>query len=391
MLKKLHCWWNNASMFRKTYLMAILFVGGIVCTGEGLEGMLDALLGGENGLSGTDEIAVWIAATFIPTAFGAYGLTRCFLRPLERVSQAITGLSKGELHTRITSGDILRGDELGVLARLINHMAERLEHVFENERNLLAAISHELRSPLTRLSLCVELLRRKDRISDAEIHLQRLELETGRMNDLISQLLDYARREMTPQSRERVDLRALVQDVAMDATFEGKERGIQLEISLPDRAELCGNSLLLRQAVDNVMRNALSYTPPDSKVIVSLASTAEGYRLTVLDNGPGVPEAMLKDIFTPFFRVNADRDRVSGGMGMGLCLVEQAVRLHKGTVFAENAFVMAGVKDMEDTEGTKSSGLRVVITLPANNHGEQHDWPYSHCELPPVARRLCSA
>lgn len=94
--------------------------------------------------------------------------------------------------------------------------------------------------------------------ADAEPHLQRLELEAERMNDLISQLLNYARREMTPQSRERVDLRALVVDVA--AAFEGAERGIEVELQVPDTAELYGNALLLRQAVDNVVRNALRYS-----------------------------------------------------------------------------------------------------------------------------------
>lgn len=352
MLKRVRGWWNAAPMFWKTYLLAVLFVGGIVCTGEGLESVLHALLGGEDRLTARDETWVWIAATFIPTAFGAYWLTRCFLRPLERVSQAITGLAGGDLRTRITSEDIFRGDELGVLARSLNHMAERLEHVFQNERNLLAAISHELRSPLTRLSLSVELLRRQEHGPAAEIHLQRLEMETLRMNDLISQLLDYARREMTPQSREQVDLRTLVEDVVVDAAFEGEARGISLERSLPDTAELCGNSLLLRQAVDNVVRNALHYSPDDSAIHIALEVVPGGFRITVCDRGPGVPESMLEDIFSPFFRVHADRDRVSGGTGMGLCLVEQAVRLHRGTVHAENAV---------------DGGLRVVMTFPAGN------------------------
>lgn len=367
MLKRLRHYWNTAPMFWKTYCMAVLFVGGIVSAGEGLESVLSMVFGGESSLSDTDEVWVWIAATFIPTAFGAYWLTRCFLRPLDPVSYVIAQLAEGRLQARITTAEVLRGDELGALARLLNHMAERLEHAMESERNLLAAISHELRSPLTRLSLGVELLRRHNTGAAAETHLQRLELEAERMNDLISQLLDYARREMTPQSREKVDLRALVADVAADAVFEGANRGTEVTLHLPDAAELYGNALLLRQAVDNVVRNALRYSslaeaagvtgPSTSTVDIALNPVAGGYCLTVRDHGPGVPDPMLDDIFKPFFRVNADRDRASGGAGMGLCLVEQAVRLHNGTVRAENV--------QSDDDG----GLLVSITLPKGDAG----------------------
>lgn len=346
-------WWDRASIFWKAYLLFVLFVGCIVTTGEWLEDVLGSFFYDTRGLSDIEEIYVWIVATIIPTALGSYLMTRLFTGPLRRLTTATTRLAEGDMQARVDTKDAQRGDEIGSLARAFNHMAERLRHEFENEHRLLAAISHELRSPLTRLCVAVELLRRQ---GADERYLQRLELETERMNALITQLLDYARREAEEPQPECVDLCAIVRDVASDAAFEGNKDNRTLQLSLPETAVLLGNSVLLRQAVDNVVRNALRYSPPGSCVVITLTVSYTGkqtfFTLMVRDYGFGVPENMLKDLFRPFFVVDQTRDRSNGGSGMGLCLVEQAVRLHHGLVRATNA---------------DGGGLEISILLPGKN------------------------
>ncbi|MEG2005215.1 MAG: ATP-binding protein [Bilophila sp.] len=331
-------WWDRASIFWKAYLLFVLFVGGIVTAGEFFEDVLGRVFDAAHGLSDLNETYVWIVATIIPTAFGSYLMTRLFTDPLQRFTAATTRLAEGDMQTRMDAKDVLRGDEIGMLARAFNHMAERLEHEFANEHRLLAAISHELRSPLTRLSVTVALLRRQ---AADEQYLQRLELETERMNALITQLLDYTRREMEEPRPEQIDLCVLVRDVASDASFEGNADNKTLHLAIPESAIVSGNSILLRQAVDNVVRNALRYSPSGGCVDISLTlpsgKHADACTLVVRDHGPGVPEAMLHDLFRPFFVVDATRDRRNGGTGMGLCLVEQAVRLHHGQIRAVNA------------------------------------------------------
>lgn len=347
----MRAWWDRASIFWKAYLLFVLFVGSIVTAGEWFEDVLGSFFYDTQGLSEKEEVYVWVVATIIPTALGSYLMTRLFTGPLRRLTTATSRLADGDMQARVDRKDAQRGDEIGSLARAFNHMAERLGHEFKNEHRLLAAISHELRSPLTRLSVAVALLRRQ---GADEQHLRRLELETERMNALITQLLDYARREVEEPQPESVDLCSIVRDVASDAAFEGNENNRTLQLSLPETAVLFGNNMLLRQAVDNVVRNALRYSPSGACVAITLIASpvgkqAEEYTLVVRDHGPGVPEDMLIDLFRPFFVVDATRDRSSGGSGMGLCIVEQAVRLHHGRIRAVNA---------------EGGGLEVSMTFP---------------------------
>lgn len=352
MNENLRAKWDQAPIFWKAYLLSALFVGGIVATGEFFEDVLGDWLYGASGLSELEEFYVWVLATIIPTALGSYLLTRLFTGSLRRLTTVTRQLAEGNLQARVAARDALRSDEMGTLARAFNDMAQRLDHAFENEHRLLAAISHELRSPLTRLSVTVALLRRQK--ADGQ-YLDRLELEAERMNALITQLLDYARRESEKQPPQLVNLCAIIQDVASDAAFEGSEDNKTVRLNLPACAEMYGNSVLLRQAVDNIVRNALRYSPPGGVVDILLnaqnTDTSQNYALQVRDYGPGVPEATLGDLFRPFFRVEPDRDRASGGTGMGLCIAEQAVRLHHGHIHAVNA---AG------------GGLEIHVQLPQN-------------------------
>ena len=362
-------WWQHMPLFWKIYLVTVCFTASIVTVGEIGEEVLAKALYGLEDLSEGEEFFGWTVVTILPTVLGSYLLARQLADPLRRLTRVASQLSNGELTARGASQDAARGDEIGELTRAFNYMATHFEHEFNNGRRLLADISHELRSPLTRMGLAVALLRRQAQPRQ-EPYIERLELESERMNELIARLLDYARRELETMLPQSFDLCDIVRDVTRDASFEGLNENKTLQISLPDSAKMFGNPVLVRQALDNVVRNALRHTPPRASVEVTL--TARGgampqhMEIRVRDYGSGVPEAALKDIFRPFYRVEAARNRDKGGVGLGLALAEQAVRLHHGQILAHNA-----------VEG----GLEVVILLPAAP-GDNHDTDKANISLP---------
>lgn len=347
--------WNRASFFWKTYLLAVGFVGGIVLGGELLEDYWEGVL-----LLDLPywqrEACMWLLATILPTALGCFWLTRLFTGPLRRLTANIERLSVGDLSIRMDAEDTARKDELGTLVRAFNFMAERLEQIRQAERRLLVDISHELRSPLTRMGVALALLRREaerrqpqdDRQQNE--HLERLELEMERMNTLIGQLLAHAREEAGEHPRERVDVQQLVASVMDDALFECGALEDTAIAPVKWRlvpAHIWGDAELLHRAVDNIVRNALRYSPAGSTVEVTLEAGhrggREGWVLTVADQGPGVPETALADLFRPFYRVDEARSRESGGVGLGLAIAEQAVRLHGGQISAANREHGAGL------------------------------------------------
>jgi two-component system sensor histidine kinase CpxA len=187
-----------------------------------------------------------------------------------------------------------------------------------------------------------------------------MELEAGRLNTLIGSLLRLARLESGSETLagEPVVLDRIVADVAADADFEAQGRNRHVRVTQADSCTILGNRQLLRSAIENVIRNAVSYTAEGTEVQIALlksSSNGNGMALiSVRDHGSGVPEESLGDIFLPFYRVGDARDRFSGGSGLGLSITERAVRLHGGTVRAENC-----------TDG----GLRIEMRLPENSSG----------------------
>ena len=208
-------------------------------------------------------------------------------------------------------------------------------------------ISHELRSPLARLSVAVELARSGD---DAESHLNRIQKEADRLNSLVGELLQVTRAEGDPSQRrlDPVRLDTLVEDVVDDCLIEAEARGCSVQLVQKTVATLAGDAELLRRAVENVVRNAIRYSPAGTTVEVSVDSSAGQVAVTVRDFGPGVPQESLTRIFDPFYRVGTDRTRTSGGVGLGLAIAKRAVELHKGRLWAVN----------------ESPGLRVTMEMP---------------------------
>jgi two-component system sensor histidine kinase CpxA len=236
-------------------------------------------------------------------------------------------------------------------------MASRIETLLQAQRRLIADVSHELRSPITRLSLALGLMRRH-RDGDPRTSLARMEREVERLNTLIGQLLTLSRLESLdqPPPMESMDLEALVQEVAADADFEATHmhRSVRLVESHP--CSMRGARDLLRSAIENVVRNALKYTPPDGQVLIRLLSgPANGAaHIVVEDHGPGIPADALQHVFEPFYRVDEARDRRSGGVGLGLAIARQIVTLHGGSIGAINR---------------EAGGLEMRITLPVSQAG----------------------
>jgi two-component system sensor histidine kinase CpxA len=220
-------------------------------------------------------------------------------------------------------------------------MAEQIESLISSQRRLFADISHELRSPLARLTVALGLTRLHAN-PESTSGLDRIELEAGRLNTLIESLLRLARLEGGSEllEGEPVMLHRLVSDVAADANFEAQSRNRHVRLTSADACVISGNKQLLRSAVENVIRNAVNYTSEGSDVQIALQelpSNGSGTALiSVRDHGQGVPEESLADIFLPFYRVGDARDRTSGGSGLGLSITDRAIRLHGGSVRAVN-------------------------------------------------------
>ncbi len=279
----------------------------------------------------------WIAAILL-SGLLCYLLTLYITRPILRLRQATQQLSSGDLHARAPSELERRSDELGELVRDFNRMADRIEQLMMSQRQLISDISHELRSPLARLSVALGLTRQRAG-TEATSSLDRIEREAERLNEMIGKLLSLARMQGAagPPEKSPVRLDQIVKEVADDAEFEAQERKCAVRVvgSMPCATE--GSPELLRSAVENVVRNAVRYTNTGSEVEITLANFDSTAEITVRDHGPGVPDAELQNLFRPFYRVGNARERDTGGVGLGLAIAERAVRLHGGTVAVANA------------------------------------------------------
>lgn len=287
----------------------------------------------------------------------SYGMARYLLAPVTTLSEATRALAQGDLDVRVSGRLGKRRDELADLGEDFDFMAGRLGDLLTHQRQLLSDISHELRSPLARLSVALGIARQRtgETASDS---LDRIEQESERLNAMIGELLTLTQLDDPTNlpERETVDLAALVTDVCADGDYEARARGRRVTVEEVAAVHTLGYSQLLRRALENVVRNAIHYTPEDSAVEVSLLAgpDPDTATITVTDQGPGVPEETLGSLFEPFYRVGDARDRASGGTGLGLSISDRAVRAHGGTIRARNR-----------SEG----GLEVTIALPITRAG----------------------
>lgn len=278
---------------------------------------------------------------FLMAGLVCFWLAHHITAPIRHIRAATHRLAAGHLNARVGGGATRRGDELADLSREFDHMAEQIEALISSQRRLLADISHELRSPLARLTVALGLTRLRAN-PESVSGLDRIELEAGRLDGLIGSLLRLARLESGSENigHESFDLGALVRDVVADANFEAQSLNRHVRLLHSDSCSTSGNRQLLASAFENVIRNAVNYTPEGTDVEVTVQAGIgheSGFALIrVRDHGAGVPESSLGDIFLPFYRVGDARDRSSGGSGLGLSITDRAIRLHGGTLNATN-------------------------------------------------------
>ncbi|WP_298038590.1 ATP-binding protein [uncultured Desulfuromonas sp.] len=275
--------------------------------------------------------------TFVIAGIICYLLARSLTAPIAKLRRATRRFAAGDLATRV-QGTIKGKDEIGALAGDFDLMAERIEDLVGSQQRLLRDISHELRSPLARLAVSLELARQRSG-AEAQSDLARIEREAERLNEMIGQLLSLNLLEgkAEPAKKTEVDLGPLVRSIVEDADFEARNRNRSVVLRQADPVVLQGSPELLHRAIENVVRNAVHYTAEATAVEVYVHHREnEPIAIRIRDHGPGVPEASLEKIFHPFYRVAEARDRQSGGTGIGLAIAERAVRLHGGTIRARN-------------------------------------------------------
>ena len=306
---------------------------------------------GESGLRYLRLGGLLITAFLLCYAFARYLST-----PIGKIRRATQQLAEGNLNTRVSDQLGRRNDELGKLARDFDEMAERIESLITSEQRLSRDISHELRSPLARMNVALGIAKQKAS-TDVSPQLERIESEADRLNQMIGRILTLSKLESGAQDYEKgkVDLVDIVASVADDADFEARPLGKSVKMTGDGSCMVDGNEALLRSAVENVLRNAVRYTKEGTAVEVSVVPNGEKVKVKISDHGGGVPEAELKNLFKPFYRVGEARERSTGGIGLGLAIADRAIAAHDGTISAKNV----------------GDGLEVEIDLkcPTNGNG----------------------
>lgn len=269
--------------------------------------------------------------------------------PLNRIRRSTRRFAEGDLDARVGSLSFGRSYEMTALASEFDRMAERIKGLIDNNRRLVRDVSHELRSPLARLRVAVELARE----DDADLtrrSLDRIEREADRLDSMLSQAIELSRLETNVASRsEAIDLVALLEDVIANADYEGAPRGRRVEFVERADAIINGSREAIFSALENIVRNALAYTADDSAIEVGLGRDRDEALIRVRDHGPGVADAELQRILEPFYRTDAARARSSGGTGLGLAIAMSAIGKHGGSLRASNA---------------QGGGLEVEVRLP---------------------------
>jgi two-component system sensor histidine kinase CpxA len=264
-------------------------------------------------------------------------LARSITQPLRTLQKTAQDIARGNLTARASPGLSNRSDEIAMLAHDFDQMADRVQSLLDQQKILLRNISHELRSPLARLNISAELIQRGE-ISAAA----RMQDDIQVLEKLISNLLILARIDASEKTsrRDEVHLGRLVQHIVKDACFEGiAHRKTVVQTGLFERY-LSADTGLLHSCIENVVRNALRHTPPDSVVEVNVSETdVSATRMIVIttsDEGNGVPEDMREEIFSPFVRITSPENPKSNGSGLGLSICKSIVELYRGTITAQN-------------------------------------------------------
>ncbi|TDR79778.1 HAMP domain-containing sensor histidine kinase [Paludibacterium purpuratum] len=270
-----------------------------------------------------------VIALLASLSFSA-GLAWYMVGPVRVLRQALRAVSSGQLDTRIGDRMGRRRDELADLAADFDAMATQLERQMSAQQRLLHDVSHELRSPLARLQAAIGLIRQNPaRLTDT---LARIERETQRLDVLVDEVLTLARLEgRVRQPATTVDLIELLTQIVDDAEFEAQATGCTIRLDAPGEFVLTCQATLLYRCFENVIRNAVKFSPAGATIEVSAWRADGGLHVSVRDHGPGVTRDDLAAIFEPFYRTSA---RTEDGYGLGLAIARRAIESHGGQIAA---------------------------------------------------------
>lgn len=279
-------------------------------------------------------------------------LSRFILRPISKLREASHRVIKGDLSVRIADTVKGRTDDIAKLAHEFDTMTERIEQLLDSQKRMMRDVSHELRSPLSRLQALFSISRQKlENNNPVNINdIDRMENESNKLNSLIENILVFAKLETQPQlNLRKTDIVDLLQVIADDASLEGAKENKNVKIVGESKLVCLIDDYLIHSAFENVIRNALFYSSSLSEVLVEVSVASDRFEVTVKDNGPGIKEMYLQKIFEPFFRADLGRTHNSSGGGIGLAIAARAVSLHNGNISAQNR---------------NAGGLNVIISLP---------------------------
>ena len=287
---------------------------------------------------GPAGVGMRLGVAALISALVSWMLARYLAAPLTQLSRTSRQLATGDLGARV--GDPLdrRKDEFGQLAQDLDEMARRLQTSQQANQRLLRDVSHELRSPLARLRVALEIARNKER-QKASVELDRIELETVRLENLVDEVLSLLRESSFTQELKlsRFDLADLLQDLVETVNYEISNDREPIELQLDSPLSLEADRELLWRVFENLLRNALIHSADAGGITVWAKKVDDDHiQVKVLDSGPGIDEKQIGRIFEPFFRVDEARNRRSGGHGLGLAIAASAVRRHNGRISAAN-------------------------------------------------------
>ena len=275
----------------------------------------------------------YIAAAYLMLA-GLIGIVLFFwVRPhwrdLEKLRLAAERFGDNDLSARI---QLSKRSNIRDLAEHFNLMAARIEGLIANQRELTNAVSHELRTPIARLSFELDQLKQQSDPSQSRELIADMYADLGELEEMVSELLTYAslERGATVISRENIQALSWLDSVVGSVALEAEAAGVQLSIVECQVNEVRIEPRFMARAVINLLRNAIRYA--EERVDVSLVRNGDHYEVRVNDDGPGVPLEGREKIFEPFSRLDASRDRRTGGFGLGLALVRRVSQSHGGQV-----------------------------------------------------------
>ncbi len=269
-----------------------------------------------------------IFAAAVISALVSFFLARSLTAPLERMRDTSRRIAEGDLNARVGALKPPRRDEIGELAADFDKMANHLQSMQLANQRLLRDVSHELRSPLARLTVALEIARSKG-AGQVASELDRIQLEGERLEALVNDVLGLLREssETAPRSEEDVDLAGLLDNLAETVSYEAPDDSPGVDWPGADTLIYRGDRELLWRAIENLLRNALRHTDASRGVQLRLETGDGGeVRISVRDFGAGVPDEELEKIFEPFYRVHESRDRNTGGHGLGLSIAAAAIR-----------------------------------------------------------------